>query len=55
MTSTRFHTHVKFARYKLPGLAGVTLWRLVVQTRAGDRITRVDYLALEEIIQAFSS
>jgi hypothetical protein len=39
MTSTRFHTHVKFARYTPPGLAGVTLWRLVVQTRAADRIT----------------
>jgi hypothetical protein len=44
LTSARFHTHVNFARYSLPGLTGVTLWRLVVRTRAGDRTTRVDYL-----------
>ena len=55
MTSTRFHTHVKFARYSLPGLAGVTLWRLVVQTRAGDRITRVDYLDVAGLLHRNSN
>ena len=55
MTSTRFHTHVKFARYSLPGPAGVTLWRLVVQTRAGDRITRVDYLDVAGLLHRNSN
>lgn len=43
LTSARFHTRVKIARYSLPAVRGATLWRLIVRTPVGDR-TRVDYL-----------
>jgi hypothetical protein len=44
LTSAQFHTHATFARYSLTGFQGVSLWRVVVRTRSGNRITRTDYL-----------
>lgn len=44
LSSTRFHTRATFARYSLSDLKGVSLWRLVITTRSGNRITRTDYL-----------
>lgn len=55
LTSARFRTHVKVARPSLPGLAGVTFWRLVVRTRLGDRTTRVDYLDVAGLLHHSSN
>jgi hypothetical protein len=55
LTSPQFHSHATFARYKLPGLKGVRLWRVVVRTRAGDRITRTDYVDVAGLLHRRSN
>jgi hypothetical protein len=55
LTSAQFHTHARFARYSLPGLKGVRLWRVVVRTRAGGRVTRTDYLDVAGLLHRRSN
>ncbi|HKR98213.1 MAG TPA: hypothetical protein VJU79_01740 [Candidatus Dormibacteraeota bacterium] len=55
LTSAQFHTRARFARYSLPGLKGVRLWRVVVRTRAGDRVTRTDYVDVAGLLHGRSN
>jgi hypothetical protein len=55
LTSAQFHTHAKFARYSLPGLKGVRLWRVVVRTREGGRVTRTDYVDVAGLLHRRSN
>jgi hypothetical protein len=55
LTSARSHSHARFARHSLPGLKGVRLWRLVVRTRAGNRITRTNYLDVAGLLHRRSN
>jgi hypothetical protein len=55
LTSAQFHTQARFARYSLPGLKGVRLWRVVVRTRAGARVTPTDYLDVAGLLHGRSN
>jgi hypothetical protein len=55
LTSAQFHTRAKFARYSLPGLEGVRLWRVVVRTREGGRVTRTDYVDVAGLLHRRSN
>jgi hypothetical protein len=55
LTSAQFHTRARFARYHLPALRGVKLWRVVVRTRAGNRVTRTDYLDVAGLLHRRSN
>jgi hypothetical protein len=55
LTSAQFHTQARFGRYSLPGLKGVSLWRVVVRTRAGDRVTRTDFVDVAGLLHGRSN
>jgi hypothetical protein len=55
LTSARFHTQARFARYSLPGLEAVGLWRVVARTRAGNRVTRTDYVDVAGLLHGRSN
>jgi hypothetical protein len=55
LTSPQFHTRAGFARYSVPGLEGVTLWRVTVRTRSGGRTTRRDYLDVAGLLHGRSN
>jgi hypothetical protein len=55
LSSARSHTQAKFARYSLRGLHGVRLWRVVVRTRAGGRVTRTDYVDVAGLLHGRSN
>jgi hypothetical protein len=55
LTSARLHTRARFARYYLPGSRGVKLWRVVVRTRMGNRITQTDYLDVAGLLHRRSN
>jgi hypothetical protein len=55
LTSAQFHSHARFARYKLPGLKGVKLWRVVVRTRTGNGKARRNYLDIAGLLHRRSN
>lgn len=55
LTSEQMHSHASFARYSLPGLQGVTLWRVTVRTSARRRVTRTDYLGVAGVLHGRSN
>jgi hypothetical protein len=55
LTSAQLHTHATFARYSLSGLHRVRLWRVIVRTRAGRRVTRTDYVDVAGLLHRRSN
>ena len=55
LTSEQSQSHASFARYSLPGVEGVTLWRVTVRTSARRRITRTDYLDVAGLLHGRSN
>jgi hypothetical protein len=55
LSSKEFHTQATIRRYSLSGLKGVTLWRVVVRTRAGGRVTRTDYVDIAGLLHRRSN